>query len=90
VRRQELEKTLRGFEPLKGVSVHYPDTFKHAMLPTLVCVQGLVSIKGEMHMYEMEIDLRSIQTREDVHALVSAIFTSFEKAEKHPPAGGEA
>lgn len=82
MRRQELEKTLRSYEPMKGVEVHYPGTFKHAMMPNLVVVQGTVSIKGELHAYELEVDLLSLQTREDVEMLVKAILHSFEKAER--------
>ena len=82
MRRQELESMLRSYEPMKGVSVHYPDTFKHALMPNLVNVQGIVSIKGEPHMYELEVDLLSLQTREDVEMLIKAILHSFEKAER--------
>lgn len=82
MRRPELERVLRSFEPMKGAEVHYPGTFKHAMMPNLVEVRGIVSIKGEPHMYELEVDLLSLQTREDVEMLVKAILHSFEKAER--------
>ena len=82
MRRQELEKILRSYEPMKGVNVHYPSTFKHAMAPNLVVVQGIVSIKGEQHMYELEVDLLSFQDRSDVEMLIKALLHSFEKAER--------
>jgi 3-deoxy-D-manno-octulosonic acid (KDO) 8-phosphate synthase len=82
VRRQELEKILRSYEPLKGVAVHYPDAFKHSMMPTLVVIQGIVSIKGEHHAYELEVDLRSFEDRSDVEMLIKALLHSFEKAER--------
>lgn len=82
MRRQELEKALRSYEPMKGVEVHYPGTFKHAMMPNLVEVRGIVSIKGEPHMYELEVDLLSLNTRDDVEMLIKAILHSFEKAER--------
>lgn len=82
MRRQELEKHLRSFEPMRGVSVHYPDTFTHAMAPTLVDIQGIVNVRGEPHMYELRIDLRSLEDRGDVEMLVKALLSSFEKAER--------
>jgi translation elongation factor EF-G len=82
MRRQELEKTLRSYEPMKGVEVHYPSTFKHAMMPNLVQVRGIVSIKGEPHMYELEVDLLSFRDRGDVEMLIKAMLSSFEKAER--------
>jgi 3-deoxy-D-manno-octulosonic acid (KDO) 8-phosphate synthase len=82
VRRQELEKTLRSYEPMKGVEVNFPGTFKHALMPNLVILQGIVSIKGEPHMYELEVDLLSLSTREDVELLIKALLSSFEKAER--------
>ena len=79
--RQELQEHLRSFEPMRGVEVHWPDLTKHALAPNLVVVQGIVSIKGEPHMYEIEVDLLSLKTREDVEWLVKCLLSSFEKAE---------
>ena len=82
MRRQELEALLRSYEPMKGVEVHYPDAFTHAMSPTLVDIQGIVHVRGEPHMYELRIDLRSLGDRGDVEMLVKALLSSFEKAER--------
>lgn len=81
MRRTELEKTLRSYEPMKGVSVEWPDAFTHAMCPTMYVIRGIVNVRGEPHAYELEIDGRSLQTREDVEMLVKALLSSFEKAE---------
>lgn len=71
---------------MKGVEVHWPDTLKHAIAPNLVTVQGVVSIKGEPHMYALDVDLLALQTRKDVEWLVKCLLSSFEKAETHPEA----
>lgn len=80
--RKELQDVLRSYEPMKGVEVHWPGALQHSLAPNLVVVQGIVSIKGEPHMYELEIDLLSLQTRSDVELLVKSILHSFEKAER--------
>lgn len=80
--RQQLQEHLRSFEPMKGVEVHWPDMVKHALAPNLVTVQGIVSVKGEPHMYALDVDLLSLKTREDVEWLVKALLSSFEKAER--------
>lgn len=80
--RQELQEHLRSFEPMKGIEVHWPDLTKHALAPNLVEVRGIVSIKGEPHMYALDVDLLSLQTRADVEWLVKSLLHSFEKAEK--------
>lgn len=67
---------------MKGVEVHWPDLMKHALAPNLVEVRGIVSIKGEPHMYALDVDLLSLKTREDVQWLVKSILHSFEKAER--------
>lgn len=82
MRRVELEKVLRSYEPMKGVSVEWPDALTHALCPTIYVIKGIVSIQGEPHAYELEIDGRTLDTRADVEMLVKALLSSFEKAER--------
>lgn len=82
ISRVELEKALRAYEPLKGVVVSWPEPVKQALAPTLYVVSGIVSIKGEIRAYELEVDGRSFTSPSDVEMLVKALLHSFEKAER--------
>lgn len=82
MRRQELEKILRSYEPMKHVNVDWPHPLKHALHPTLYVINGVVNVRGEPHAYELEIDGRAFGDQSDVELLVKALLSSFEKAER--------
>lgn len=80
--RAILEKTLRNYPPLKGIEVIYESDFREYVAPHLVTVRGIVSIKGELMAYEVEVDLLKLNTREALDAFVKNLMLSFEEAEK--------
>lgn len=83
MRRQELEKYLRSFEVLRGISVDYPEGMSKYLAPQLVLITGLVNINGTPHMFEADLNLNEFKTYDDVLRLAKALLTSFEKAEKN-------
>lgn len=81
MRRQELEKFLRQFEILRGISVEHPEGMSRYLAPQLVVLTGLVNIHGEPHMFEAEINLNDFNTHDDCMRLAKSILFAFDKAE---------
>lgn len=81
MRRQELEKFLRQFEVLRGISVVHPDGMSRHLAPQLVQLTGLINIHGEPHLFEADINLNEFQSQDDCMRLAKAILTAFDKAQ---------
>jgi len=81
MRRQELEKFLRQFEVLRGISVEHPEGMAKYLAPQLVVLTGIVNIKGVPHMFEADINLNEFNTSDDCMRLAKSILVSFDKAE---------
>lgn len=71
----EVQQFLRQFEPLKDVVVEPRSAI--IMAPWLVTLKGAVSIYGEPHAYETELDLKEFGGAEDLLKLAKALLTSF-------------
>lgn len=79
----ELQGYLRQFEPLKGVNVGYSSPEAGQIAPFLVTISGAVSLYGELHYFETELDLREIGSPRDLERLVLVLIESIERAERH-------
>lgn len=60
----------------------YTSPERQALAPHLVTVSGIVSIKGELMAYEVEVDLNQMNTRENINKFVTNLMLSFEEAEQ--------
>lgn len=81
MQKHDLEKHLRSFEVLRGITVEYPSEIASQIAPWIVMLRGIVNIKGDPHMFEAEINLNEFNSYDDVLRLAKAILVSFEKAE---------
>ena len=79
----ELEQYLKQFEPLKGVSVGYKTPEAGMIAPFLVTISGYVSLYGEVHYFETDLDLREIGSAKDLERLVVVLIESIQRAERH-------
>lgn len=79
----ELEQYLQQFEPLKGVSVGYKSPEMQQIAPFLVTISGYVSLYGDIHYFETDLDLREIGSARDLERLVLVLIESIERAEQH-------
>lgn len=77
----ELQRYLQQFEPLKGVSVGYKTPEAEAIAPFLVTISGYVSLYGEIHYFETDLDLRELGSAKDLERLVVALVESIQRAE---------
>lgn len=78
----ELQAMLRRIEVLRNVNVGYESDFAEALVPHKAIVSGRVSLYGDIHAFETEIDLRHFQSEFDVIGLAKALVASFEDAAK--------
>ena len=76
----ELQSYLRSFESLKDANVGYRSEMAGALQPYLVVIHGHVSLYGQIHQYETEIDLRDLGSGADLEKLAALLIKSFEKA----------
>lgn len=76
----QVEAFLRHYEPLKHVMVEERSQLVYA--PWLVRLHGNVSINGNIHGFETELDLREFNSGEDLLLLASQLLKSFEKASR--------
>lgn len=74
----EVQAFLRQFEPLKEVSVDEQTTLIYA--PWLVRLSGSVTIYGEPHYFESDLDLREFGGGEDLMKLVQQLLKTFAAA----------
>ena len=73
-----VQKFLRQFEPLKEVMVDPQSDFVFA--PHLVRVHGLVTLYGEHHAFETDLDLNEFGSAEDLFKLAKQLMKSFAAA----------
>lgn len=75
---REVEKFLRQFEPLRNIQVEEQSSVIHA--PWLVRLHGLVSIYGEVHQFETDLDLTEFGGPQDLLKLAEQLLKSFAAA----------
>lgn len=74
----EVQAFLRQFEPLKEVNVEEQSSLIFA--PWLVKLSGSVTIYGEPHYFESDLDLREFGGGEDLMKLVQQLLKTFAAA----------
>ena len=74
----EVQAFLRQFEPLKEVSVEEQSTLIFA--PWLVKLSGTMTIYGEPHYFESDLDLREFGGADDLLKLVQQLLKTFAAA----------
>lgn len=74
----EVQAFLRQFEPLKEVNVEEQSTLIFA--PWLVKLSGSVTIYGEPHYFESDLDLREFGGADDLIKLVQQLLKTFAAA----------
>jgi hypothetical protein len=77
---KEVELFLRQFEPLQSVVVE--EQSKIVAAPWLVRLHGVVSIHGEIHAFETDLNLLEFGGSQDLVKLAQQILKSFETAER--------
>lgn len=80
---REVQNFLRQFEPLQSVVVEEQSGLVYA--PWLVRLHGLVSIHGEVHAFETDLNLNEFGGAQDLLLLAQQIIKSFEAAERKKP-----
>lgn len=81
----EVQAFLRQFEPLREVCVE--DQSQILFAPWLVKLSGSVTIYGEPHYFESELDLREFGGQDDLMKLVEQLLKTFAAAAQHVNAG---
>lgn len=76
----EVEAFLRQFEPLQSVVVEQQSAI---LAPHLVRLHGLVSIHGEVHAFETDLNLLEFGSGQDLVKLAAQLLKSFEAASGH-------
>jgi hypothetical protein len=76
----QVEAFLRTYEPLRHVIVEEQAQMIYA--PWLVRLHGQVSIHGELHAFETDLDLREFSGAEDLILLARQLMKSFEAASR--------
>lgn len=80
----QVEQFLRQYEPLKHVLVEERSQLIHA--PWLVRLHGTVSIHGEAHAFETDLDLKEFGGSDDLILLAMQLMKSFEAAARRTDA----
>ena len=75
-----MQAFLRQFEPLQTVTVTEQTNVLFA--PNLVRLHGLVSIHGEIHAFETDLNLLEFGGPQDLMKLAGQILKSFEAAHR--------
>lgn len=71
----EVERFLRQFEPLSNIKVEEQSSV--IVAPWLVKLHGMVSIYGEVHQFEADLDLTEFGGPQDLLKLAEQILKSF-------------
>lgn len=69
------------------IQVGFKDEATQMFEPWLVTIQGAVNILGDTHVWRAEIDIRLIETADDMLKLVDQLHVAFEQAETHVRSG---
>jgi len=80
-----LQTYLRRFEPLKDVNVGYRSEMQGQLAPFLVLVHGYISLHGNVHQYELDVDMREMHGPRDLERLAGMLIQSFELANHESP-----
>jgi hypothetical protein len=75
---REVQAFLRQFEPLQSVTVEEASNILVA--PHLVKLHGIVSIHGEVHAFETDLNLLEFGGPQDLVKLAGQLLKSFEAA----------
>lgn len=75
-----LQTYLRRFEPLKDVNVGYRSEMQGQLAPFLVLVHGYISLHGQVHQYEVDVDMREMHGPRDLERFAGMLIQSFELA----------
>lgn len=75
---REVEAFLRQFEPLQSVVVSEQSDIIDA--PHLVKLNGVISIHGEIHAFETDLNLLEFGGGQDLMKLAEQLLKSFEAA----------
>lgn len=76
---REVQAFLRQFEPLSSVVVDEASDL--VIAPHIVKLHGLVSIQGEIHAYETDLNLLEFGGAQDLMKLAGQLIKSFEAAQ---------
>jgi hypothetical protein len=77
---REVQAFLRQFEPLQSVTVEEASNIIAA--PNLVKLHGVVSIHGEIHAFETDLNLLEFGGAQDLMKLAEQLLKSFQAAER--------
>lgn len=80
--KEELQKYLRQFEPLKNCSVGYKSPEMEAIAPYLVQVKGVINVNDQLTAYETEVNLLEFGSPHDLERFVKVLLKSFDEAGK--------
>lgn len=78
--KEELQKYLRQFEPLKNCTVGYKSREAEFLAPYLVQVKGLLNINDQITAYETEVNLLEFGSPHDLERFVKVLLKSFDEA----------
>lgn len=76
---RDLENVLREVAQLSSVTLKQPWPL---YLPEKVDLSGAINIHGQPFFWETQIDLRDLNSREDIVTLIEQLLRSFDMAEK--------
>lgn len=81
---EQTQAFLRQYEPLQHVIVEEQSQLIFA--PWLVRLHGRVSLHGEIHAFETDLDLREFSGIQDLILLANQLLKSFEQASRRTDA----
>lgn len=81
---EQVQTFLRTYEPLQHVIVEEQSQMIFA--PWLVKLHGRVSLHGEIHAFETDLDLREFMSSEDLVLLAIQLLKSFDQASRRTDA----
>lgn len=76
---EQLEMALRRFDFLGDVTVEWNKGEQLALDPKLATLSGVVHIHGTPKYYEVELNLKFFEDKEDILMLVQNLMHSFEQ-----------
>jgi hypothetical protein len=77
---EALRVFLRKLEGLDNIELTQESEFQQDFANHLFKIKGVVSVHGKPYFYSTDdIDIRGLQTWDDVYSLVKALYDSFDK-----------
>jgi|GEM_PF-6462438 hypothetical protein len=80
--KEELQKYLRQFEPLRNSTVGYKTREQEMLAPYLVQVSGVVNVNDQLTAYETEVNLLEFGSPNDLERFVKVLLKSFDEASR--------